>query len=254
MQALSASELLAVWERARAQSLTTQALELLAAVSPDSSWDDLEKLSVGRRDAQLLTLREALFGSRLTAVALCPQCGQQLELGFDAAEIRVDRELSLEPLTVTTGGYVARFRLPNSKDLETIGERDEMQTDSSAMSRRLLSRCLLEIQNKGRRPAPETLRDLPPALIADITAEMEKADPQANVELDLSCADCGHRWLSTFDIVSFLWSEIDNWAGRILREVCALSSAFGWRESDILAMSAQRRQLYLEMIGSAVRQ
>ena len=84
-----------------------------------------------------------------------------------------------------------------------------------------------------------------------IAAEMEKADPQANVQLALDCADCGHRWLSGFDIVPFLWSEIDNWARRVLREVCALASAFGWREADILAMSAGRRQLYLQMIADA---
>ena len=67
----------------------------------------------------------------------------------------------------------------------------------------------------------------------------------------LNCADCGHRWVSAFDIVSFLWSEIDNWAKRLLREVCALATALGWREADILAMSAQRRQLYLQIIGDA---
>ena len=78
---------------------------------------------------------------------------------------------------------------------------------------------------------------------------MAEADPQADIQLALSCPACGHQWLSTFDIVSFFWSEINAWAYRILREVHILASAYGWREADILAMSPYRRQLYLEMVS-----
>jgi hypothetical protein len=34
-----------------------------------------------------------------------------------------------------------------------------------------------------------------------------------------------------------------------MREVHTLAAMYGWRETDILAMSAWRRQRYLEMIG-----
>ena len=48
-------------------------------------------------------------------------------------------------------------------------------------------------------------------------------------------------WLERF------WAEIDAWARRILREVNILARAYGWRESDILALGAVRRQIYLTM-------
>ena len=250
MQAPSAAELLSVWERARSQPLATQALMLLEAASPGASWEDLAKLSVGRRDAQLLALREALFGPRLTGLTLCPGCSQQLEIGIVASEIQVDvAATGSESLTVASGEYMARFRLPNSEDLSAIATAEDSQPDEAATIRRLLSRCLIELRRNGRKQKLDAARVLPPELVEAIAAEMESADPQANVQILLDCADCGNRWLSAFDIVSFLWSEIDNWAKRILREVCALASAFGWRESDILSMSAQRRQSYLEMIG-----
>ncbi|HBB87635.1 MAG TPA: phage baseplate protein [Blastocatellia bacterium] len=252
MQAPSAAELLVVWERARAQPMTTQALMLLAAASPGASWEDLAKLSVGRRDERLLVLREALFGARLLGLTSCPRCRQQLEIGIQSTDIHIDGDQSdRELLSVTSGAYVARFRLPNSEDLSAIAGRDDRQPDEAATIRKLLSRCLVELRRNGRRQRLDSSHGLPPALIEAIAAEMEKADPQANVQIPLDCADCGNRWLSAFDIVSFLWSEIDNWAKRLLREVCALASAFGWSESDILAMSAQRRQLYLQMIGDA---
>ena len=89
MQAPSAAELLAVWEGARAQPITTQALMLLQAASPGVSRQDLAHLSVGERDARLLALRELLFGSRLTALTSCPGCRQQLEIGIESADIHV---------------------------------------------------------------------------------------------------------------------------------------------------------------------
>ena len=83
-----------------------------------------------------------------------------------------------------------------------------------------------------------------------VTERMSQADPQADVKLGLDCPACGHDWLVTFDILSFLWSEIETWAQRMLRDVHILARSYGWREADILAMSAFRRQCYLEMLGA----
>ena len=250
MQAPAASELLAVWERARGEPNTTQALMLLEAASPGASRHELAKLSVGQRDARLLALREMMFGSRLDGLTSCPGCGQQLEIGIESADLQLGGDSSeSELLSAESGGYRARFRLPNSDDLSAIAQRRDAHHDQATTVSELLSRCVVELRRNGRRLKLRSSRALPPALIEAIAAEMEKADPQANVQLTLNCVDCGHRWLSAFDIVSFLWSEIDNLATCLIREVCALALAFGWRERDILSMSAQRRHLYLQMIG-----
>ena len=45
-------------------------------------------------------------------------------------------------------------------------------------------------------------------------------------------------------------AELATQAKRLLREVHFLARAYGWREADILAMSARRRQAYLEMVGA----
>jgi len=69
------------------------------------------------------------------------------------------------------------------------------------------------------------------------------------VRLDLACPSCGHLGQAIFDISAIFWAEISAQARRLLREIHLLASAYGWREADILAMSARRRQAYLEMIG-----
>jgi hypothetical protein len=68
----------------------------------------------------------------------------------------------------------------------------------------------------------------------------------------MSCPACQHEWLAMFDILSFFWTEIEAWAYRTLRQVHTLASAYGWREADVLAISAWRRQRYLEMVGASV--
>jgi hypothetical protein len=79
---------------------------------------------------------------------------------------------------------------------------------------------------------------------------MAEADPQAEVRIALSCPGCSNQWSSVFDIVAFLWGEIEDWAQRLLLEVHALASAYGWSERDIVAMGPRRRRFYLEMVHS----
>ena len=72
--------------------------------------------------------------------------------------------------------------------------------------------------------------------------------PWAEIELNLQCPACRHCWSSLLDIVSFFWSEVSNQVKRLLAEVHLLARAYGWREADILSMSAARRKAYLDMV------
>jgi hypothetical protein len=250
MRALSAPELLRVWEWGLAQPAAQRALALLAAACPHSSHDALAKLCIGQRDARLLTLREWAFGPQLVSLASCPGCGERLELSFSVSDIRVadgsdplpDREAECEPLSLSVGGYEVCFRLPNSLDLAAI----EGSQDIAATRHLLLERCLVAAERDGQAAV---LDQLPAEVTEAVVARMDEADPQANVQLALSCSMCGHVWQATFDIVSFFWSEINAWAYRTLHQVHRLASAYGWREADILALSPWRRQFYLDLVN-----
>lgn len=243
MRALSAAELLDIWERGLAQPPARRAVALLAGACPDMLPHALAELSLGRRDALLLTLREWTFGPHLSCVERCPNCGERLELDFQAGDIQVASEA--EPpgvLSLSVADCEVRFRLPNSLDLVAIPE----DGDIAAVRRVLLQRCILAARDReGERSAEE----LPSAVVDAIAEGMGQADPQADVQLALACPVCRHQWKVRFDIVSFFWAEIEAWASRLLREVHLLARAYGWREADILAMSPWRRQCYLEMGG-----
>lgn len=241
MRPLSASELLSVWERGLVQSPIERALTLLVAANPESAPDDMARLSLGQRDAQLLTLREWMFGSQLVSLASCLNCGEQLELTFDVSDIRAGQTRQGQALATSAAGYEVDMRLPNSLDLAAIAGHNSIE------ARRLLfDRCVVRVQRAG---VDAPLDQLPEDVKRAISEQMALADPQANVELALTCPACGHLWQAVFDIAAFFWSEINAWAIRLLREVHAIASAYGWREADIVALSPMRRQLYLDMIG-----
>jgi hypothetical protein len=242
MRALSSSELLSVWECACAAGQIERALSLLEAASPDRARAALAQLPVGRRDADLLRLRELTFGPQLVSLAACPACNESLELNFNVADIKATTEAHmLETFISHLRDYEVHFRLPNSLDLLAVADCAELD----AARRSLFARCVTCALHAGAEIEPDSL---PPEVSAHVVAQMVQADPQADVELALRCPACAHQWRALFDIVSFFWHEIDAWARRMLQEVHIIATAYGWHEAYTLALSPQRRRFYLEMI------
>jgi hypothetical protein len=243
-QSFSAARLLQIWECGQRQLPVEKALTLLAAAFPDTARETLATLSIGRRDASLLALRETLFGSQFNSVTDCPICGERLELNFNVADIRISSPPPDASLSLSRSGYELQLRLPNSLDLLRLTDcanLDEMRA-------RLFEQCLLSITREGQPAPAEQLKEIPDEIVEVAIERMGEADPQADVEVNLKCPDCQYEWQTGFDIVSYLWSELHTWAMQLLREVHLLASSYGWFESDILSMSMQRRRCYLELL------
>lgn len=242
MRALSPSELLEVWERGQPAAPARRALLLLEAAAPEAGPEALARLPVGRRDAELLALRERTFGPRLVCGVVCGACGERLELDFRAEQVRgAAGPAASDSFRTKVGDYEVGFRLPNSLDLlelDTCG-------DPSEARRLLFERCVDTAQLGGSHVEPSSL---PPEVVAGVSEKMSQADPQGDIQVSVECPACGREWQAAFDIVSFFWTEVEAWARRTLQEVHVLATAYGWREADALALSPQRRRLYLEMI------
>lgn len=242
-RSLSSSELLKVWEQGQGEKPMQRGLMLLAAFCTNETPEDLARLSIGRRDALLLSVREQVFGPKFSGLARCPRCGQRLEMSFSSEDIRAapgvepDQDLSLD-----IGDYAVSFRLPNSLDLMAISDLKDLDAASQALTRR----CLLVASHEGEEISVDAL---PEKVLEATLKRMNESDPQANVQLNLSCPECDHKWQSAFDILSFLWKEIDVWALRTLHDVHKLALAYGWSETEILAMNDWRRQVYLELVN-----
>src|SRR4051794_36802600 len=114
MHVPSAAELLDVWERGLGRPPLDRTLALLSAAC-DESPERVAAWTIGRRDARLVSLRGALFGSRIEGVVACPACGESGDLSFDTAGSVPDGDPGRGPdpeVRVDVGGRVLRFQLP----------------------------------------------------------------------------------------------------------------------------------------------
>ena len=235
------ARLLLACEEGAAQPPLDRALLLLTTACPERSGDDWAEATIGERDARLLRLREELFGSRIEVTTRCPKCGELLELGFSTHAIEMLPCAAPAGRRVSESGYEVEFRLPTTVDL-----REASREGPADPRRQLLLRCVRSAHRRGVSVDPTRV---PERIMKTVIQEMAKADPMADVQVGLSCPECGHGWSSPFDIPGYLWSEIDEWAARTLRDVHTLATAYGWVEADILALNPRRRQSYLDLVA-----
>jgi hypothetical protein len=233
MQALSPASLLGVWETGRPQHPLDRALTILVAATPGASRDALADLSIGARDARLLQLRALVFGRKTAGFAECPQCDERIEIPLDTAAFAEPKELPASAPEIQIKGERVQLRLPTSRDLAAVIGA----TDKPDALRILLARCA------GRA-------DLPNDTAEAVAAACLAADPHAEILLRVICPVCAHEWNLPFDIADFFWKEIASHAQRLLREIDVLARAYGWTEHEILNLSVQRRQTYLELIAA----
>ncbi len=246
LRALSASDLLNLMEQGAGLAPAGQALLMLRTSLPHTPPEELAALPLGRRDALLIQLRQRTLGDRIEGLAACPACGERVEMDFSLQDL-LDTCPGITPnapdfCRLEAEDCQVTFRLPNSTDLADLHTAPNLP----AARMRLLQNCLIEASRDGRPVQPG---DLPEQVIAALSIQLEQADPLASANIPLACPACAAEWQMLFDISSFFWSEITAWAQRLMREVHCLAAAYGWREADILSMSAWRRRKYLDLIG-----
>lgn len=240
MRLLSAQGIISVWEWGRNREAPEQALGFLMVAYPGASWEELANLTVGRRDAWLLAVRERTLGPLLRGSTECPRCGERLEFTLKSEDLRVGEGDPGHEHELESDDYRVRFRMPNSLDLFAASRC----ADPAEARQELLQRCVVEARHKDESADSATL---PENVVASLAERMEDLDPQAELLLGLTCVGCEHRWSIVLDVASFFFREISVLAKRLALEVHTLARAYGWRETDILAMSPARRGLYLEM-------
>lgn len=240
MRVIPAADLLDLWERGAGKPPFERAVDILGAAFPDQPAASISSWSLGQRDAAFISLQEVLFGERLTAVASCPSCGSRLELDFSTPRIRApfsSGQAHNTKLIVGGAAYALEILPLTTNHLRQVSANPSRQA--------LLQSCLGSVLRDG---APVEPKDLPEEVINQVGAKLADLDPQTDVQLALTCPDCAHAWEAPFDIIAFVWSEIEAWAQRTIQEVHLLASRYGWSERDILSMSAWRRQRYLQMV------
>jgi hypothetical protein len=231
MAALSSPGILDLWERGMSLHPLDRALLALSVADPSSA-AGVADWPLGRRNRALLDLQASWFGPRMEGWTSCPACSEKVEFELDARELAMAASPATPEDVVLVGTYA--FRLPTSRDLAHVVALDDSEPAIS-----LLDRCRTTSLDH-----PEWTDDLLDA----VEDRLASADPLAETRLALSCPACQREWEDTVDIGRFLWAEVESRARRVLWELHTLASAYGWSESESLALSDTRRAMYLEMV------
>jgi hypothetical protein len=233
MNTLSSADYLEVWERGLRLHPQDRALLALGAALPQTTCESVADWPLGRRNRALLELCQACFGPNLQGRISCPQCGKDLEFQVEHRALLGQVAEGSGDATIVVKGQ--SFRLPTTRDLVRVVSEPEPR---SAVIQ-LVESCRTYSSGCATWQDEE---------LEEIGERMASADPLAEIRLKYDCAECGHQWGESLDIVAFLWLEIEARAKRLLMEIHTLATAYGWSEKEILSLSEPRRRLYLEMV------
>lgn len=236
MRTPGTAELLDIWDAGQGLSPARRALLLLGSAFPER--DDIEHWPLGAINRQLIVLRQQLFGAHLVCLADCVACAEVVEIAVPLAALLAEGGPPDAPQRISADGCEVQFRVPTAHDLLRL-------ESEAAQDGRWLAHTVERAWRGGTEIAA---RDLGPTTRAAVEQAIERADPLAHIACTMRCPACGHDWRADLHIIDVLWTEIGACARRVLSEVGRLARAFGWGERDILAMSAARRNHYLEWL------
>lgn len=235
MHALGASNLLSLWERGADLHAIDRSAMLAAFARPELPSEAISDLPIGSVTTSLLRLREASFGAHIRCHVDCEHCRQRLQLTLDAQKLLQ----STSPVEGAAPGVdVAglRVRTPTLRDMAVVAN----EPDARRAALQLLELCTTQGDPAG----------LSEAALREVEDALEAADPTADLAFDIHCEACGLLSTAQLDAGELLWDEISARARALLGEVHLLARAYGWTESEILALSPARRASYLLMVAA----
>jgi hypothetical protein len=232
-----AARLIGAWNPSGRAPAHRRLAVLLAAIDDA---DACRHDTLGARNRRLLLLHRTLVGGPLEALAACAVCGMDhefivpadaiLEMPAPAADARV---------RIRSRGRSLSFRLPRMTDIEAASGAASVADVRHAV----LERCRIEGDGQA----------ISGAAAERLAREFEALDPAADIVVSLTCSGCGSGFAASVDLAGFIVRGIDRVVDSLYRDIDAIASAYGWDEPTILALPADRRRRYVEMIATRAR-
>jgi hypothetical protein len=190
----------------------------------------------------VVRLFEQSCGAVMNMQVRCPgtDCGTAMDVALPLSELAPD------PQPVTRGRYELKLRSEPSRTitfrLPTGADQEELSTieDETRATAALLARCTGLDQDE--------LDRLGAAACEEIEAAMEQRAPQADVEIEVNCPECGRSFSGRSSWPLHCLVDVANQAARVEREVHVLAWHYHWSEADILSLPRAKRRRYIDLI------
>jgi Phage tail assembly chaperone proteins, E, or 41 or 14 len=210
--------------------------------APAMSEDIARDMLVGDREYLVVRLFEQSCGAATNVQLRCPgeDCGKIMDVALPLAAMVPDprplsrgrHELDLQsdpPRRIT-------FRLPTGADQEALSDI----ADETRAAAALLARCTGLDQDE--------LDGLGVAACEEIEAAMEQLAPQADVEIEANCPECGRLFSGRSALPLHCLAEVATQAAWVEREVHVLAWHYHWSEAEILSLTRMKRRRYIDLI------
>lgn len=220
------------------------------------------QLLVADRQYLLLKLRQVTIGDRVHANLFCPwpDCGKRVSIDFKLEDVPIKESTDKGPLytmilspdavgEADPAGRQIHFRLPNGGDQELISPL-LAENEARALTL-LLARCIQRIGGSvvvDERP----IERLSPLARKEIEAEMERLAPNVELDMELSCPECGRLFTAPFDLQSFFFGDLRAGASLLYREVHYLAYHYHWSEREIMDMTVEKRRKYISVLADEI--
>ena len=156
-----------------------------------------------------------------------------LELDLDTRDFKAPPPP--KRITLEHDGRALDFRLPTVRDIELAAR-------SSSPLEDIVSGCAIELD------ADVSVQDT--ALHEALSNALEAADPLGRIIIEARCPSCGTTVLPAFDPANLVLREFAAAARRLEDDIHVLAAAYGWSESEILALPDPRRRRYVDRVTS----
>jgi hypothetical protein len=247
MVAAYAAEILQLWEDNRERDPLSRSVALSATADPMLPFAATAALAIGERNLRMLHLRQRWTADDFEITAQCPNCQSQLEFTVNPSRlIDAAEQQTARPRTpVTVGDTTIHWRALTTRDLMAAASQ---APDAEQAGRALVDRCIEEVTESG---VVQTNHEPSDAERNALAEAIEAADPLCDVRFELGCVECKSPVTAGLSLTDTVWSELERKARSLVSEVHQLAAAYGWTESECLALSPQRRASYLEWVGAS---
>lgn len=243
---LAGATLLELWSTGASSTAPERARAILRVAFPPEVESRLDSLPLGEWNAALLRVHRLQFGDTFVLVDRCPHCREPVELRLQGEALHPTAAISETnhaPPELQVEDCKLGFRLLTGGDWRAA--LSEPAVEASEAGQRLLRRAIVTA-TRDAHPVPAD--ELPASAWEALAAALAEADPWSEILFALRCPRCERTWESLLEPGDYVWHEIAGVAQQSLRQVHRLASAYGWTESTILGLPADRRSAYIALL------
>lgn len=217
-------------------------LERVVSFEEGATAELLPKLSIGDKVALMLHIHRLELGDPLDCAVSCIKCGKSMSIVLSAARMLncVAPEPSLS-YSVEASGLRLQIQPLTIIDQDMLLSAKKGEDLEEALARA----CIVSSDSQ----LPE---NLPRQVIEAIGSKLEEVDPLSDIDLAISCPECGHKFHTTFDLEDFVFRELGIDHGDLDSEVHWLALHYHWSEEEILSLPVRRRRKYISLINSTI--